>query len=89
MSVTLIIKGIVQGVGFRYWTKQNADELSLKGTVQNLKDGSVRAYISGDDADVKRFIDLARNGPNTAMVSEILIQYKDDLPSFSKFDILR
>ena len=88
MDATLIIKGLVQGVGFRYWTKRTAENLDIRGTVQNRQDGSVIAHISGEHKNIMQFIDLCRSGPKVASVTEMIIQY-DKLPPFDGFDIIR
>ncbi len=46
-SVTVVLGGLVQGVGFRWWTEHAADRLGLVGHVRNLADGSVEARLQG------------------------------------------
>lgn len=50
-----IARGKVQGVGFRYITQRLARELNLKGTVQNLPDGSVEIYAQGPQSQITLF----------------------------------
>jgi len=56
------ISGRVQGVGFRYAAQKQARFLRLKGWVENLPDGSVRAVISGDAESCTSFINWCREG---------------------------
>ncbi|MFI2563753.1 acylphosphatase [Paenarthrobacter sp. NPDC018779] len=56
MRLTARISGVVQGVGFRYWTARKADELMLRGTVRNRSDGSVELVAEGPAADVDRML---------------------------------
>ncbi|MFK0003459.1 acylphosphatase [Paenarthrobacter sp. NPDC090522] len=56
VRLTARISGVVQGVGFRYWTARKADELMLKGTVRNRSDGSVEIVAEGPAADVDRML---------------------------------
>ncbi|MBE9519277.1 MAG: acylphosphatase [Bacteroidetes bacterium] len=56
------ISGRVQGVGFRYAAQKQARFLRLKGWVENLPDGSVRAVINGDTESCTSFINWCREG---------------------------
>lgn len=76
---TITIYGRVQGVGFRYYTKQKADLLGIRGFVKNKPDGSV--YIeaeAGGDA-MNEFLAFCRQGPPLARV--INIEVSDTAPS--------
>lgn len=52
----VIFKGHVQGVGFRWEAKLNADKLQLTGWVRNLYDGSVECEIQGDLIKIQMWI---------------------------------
>ena len=82
-AVALEIKGKVQGVGFRYHTKQIADELSIKGFVKNMLDGSVYIEAEGEDYLIERFILWCRNGLSWARVDELSIS---EIPLFKSKD---
>ena len=45
---TILVRGRVQGVGFRWWTRARADELGLAGFARNLADGRVEVCAQGD-----------------------------------------
>lgn len=53
--------GVVQGVGFRFWTMGKADELGLKGVVKNLDDGSVSIVAEGPEPQVRDLLDWLRS----------------------------
>lgn len=53
--------GVVQGVGFRFWTMGKADELALKGVVKNLDDGSVSIVAEGPEPQVRELLDWLRS----------------------------
>ncbi|MET3141794.1 UNVERIFIED_ORG: acylphosphatase [Arthrobacter sp. UYEF2] len=53
--------GVVQGVGFRFWTMGKADELGLKGVVRNLDDGSVSIEAEGPEQQVHKLLDWLRS----------------------------
>jgi acylphosphatase len=62
------LNGRVQGVGFRWWTRQTASELGVRGTVRNARDGSVEIRAEGDAPLLDRFEDRLRDGPPAARV---------------------
>lgn len=67
----LKITGRVQGVGYRYFTRQNAEQLNLKGWVKNMPDGSVETVLSGRSDDVEEMIERLWKGPYSARVKNI------------------
>lgn len=70
-SAHLVIRGRVQGVGYRDWTVRKARELGLSGWVRNRPDGSVEAVISGTDTLVAGMISECQSGPPSAHVDTI------------------
>jgi acylphosphatase len=68
------ISGRVQGVGFRAATKRQARHLRLRGWVENMADGSVRAVISGDRENCMKFISWCREGSAYSWVEGINIR---------------
>jgi acylphosphatase len=67
----LLIRGRVQGVGFRAWTEVTALELGVEGWVRNCRDGSVEALLSGTEEVVLTMVELCREGPPGARVEAI------------------
>ena len=65
----VIVHGTVQGVGFRYWTRAEAQRLGVTGWVRNRLDGTVEAELEGPETDVGTMIDWLRRGPSYAAVS--------------------
>lgn len=65
------IEGRVQGVGFRYWVENRAQELGLRGYVRNMTDGSVEALFVGAGQDVARMLVLCEDGPTGAAVDRV------------------
>jgi acylphosphatase len=84
----IVVKGRVQGVGFRYVTKQLADELEIKGTVANQDDGSVYIEAQGSDEQMKHFITKLKNNPTPfSKVETIDITDSENLDKFISFKI--
>ena len=59
----VIVKGIVQGVNFRYYTQRQAVKYNINGWVKNLPDGSVGAVFEGEEHDVAAMVQWCRQGP--------------------------
>ncbi len=72
--IEIYVSGIVQGVGFRYYTKKIAKELGVKGYVKNLPDGRVYIYAMGEPAMLDKFISSVHNGPPLAVVKNVEIK---------------
>lgn len=66
-----LVKGQVQGVGFRWWTRQEANALGLRGTVRNLANDTVLVDAAGSPEALQQFRDRLRIGPAAATVTEI------------------
>ena len=67
----VIIRGRVQGIGYRAWTEVTALERGVEGWVRNRRDGSVEALFSGLDDEVAAMIAECRRGPPGARVDAI------------------
>lgn len=73
----LLIKGRVQGVFYRYSTREKAETLGLAGWVRNLSDGSVEASALGDRAKIESLIEWCRVGPPNARVTSVDVEWLD------------
>jgi len=71
MTLCYRVEGVVQGVAFRYHTYQEASRLGIKGTVQNLSDGSVEIYASSDPEILRKFEDFLKGNPGHSIVRKI------------------
>jgi acylphosphatase len=69
----LMIRGVVQKIGFRVWVEREALGLGLKGWVRNRLDGSVEVVIAGPPPAMARMIARCRRGPPLARVDSIEI----------------
>ncbi|SNC72150.1 acylphosphatase [Kytococcus aerolatus] len=65
VRATLFVKGHVQGVGFRWWTRSRALELGLVGHARNMDDGRVEVLTQGEPSAVDRLEHLLREVPST------------------------
>jgi len=86
-SVRVRISGRVQGVWYRGWTVQRANELGLAGWVRNRADGSVEALFAGPATVVDRMVADCRDGPPAARVREVRVEAAE-WPQRADFDQL-
>ena len=70
-AVHVLVSGIVQGVGYRYWTDRTARELHLTGWVRNLDDGRVEIYAEGTDEQLRELEARLWRGPRATEVSRV------------------
>ena len=71
LQVGFRVKGRVQGVGFRWWTRRMATELGLRGVVLNRRDGSVEVHAVGDIDSVERLEAYLVDGPPGSRVDRV------------------
>jgi acylphosphatase len=82
-----VITGRVQGVGFRYFTKDAAVREGVTGWVTNLAGGGVEAYVEGDRDAVTRLERAIRRGPPGARIDAVQVTIEDPSGAYSRFDI--
>ena len=68
---TYRVQGRVQGVGFRYFVKTNADALGVRGFVRNEDDGAVFVYAIGDALAIEQLAGAIRTGPRFSEVRTV------------------
>jgi acylphosphatase len=66
-----IVRGSVQGVGYRAFVQRAGRSLALDGWVANRSDGSVQVVAEGPGADLERLLERLREGPAAAVVSDV------------------
>lgn len=87
VRVHVFIKGRVQGVLFRYATRDEANLRGVKGWVRNLSDGRVEAVFEGDKDKVDELIEFCHYGPPAAKVSAVEVRWEDYTGEFRDFHI--
>lgn len=68
------VTGRVQGVGFRAFVLGAARRAGVSGWVQNERDGSVTAFVAGEDAATRAVVEAMRQGPPGAVVDELSVE---------------
>ena len=84
----MIVQGNVQGVGFRYFTKQVADELNICGSVKNMDDGTVYCEAMGPKEKIDVFIQKVRESPSSSgHVTNLNVEEDSSLEESESFEI--
>ena len=83
----VFVSGRVQGVSFRWYTQQKAQELGLTGWVRNLWDSRVEAIFEGEERVVQRVVDWCHVGAPSARVDRVEVNYEEPTGEFSRFRI--
>jgi acylphosphatase len=87
MRVQVLIQGIVQGVGYRFFVIEQAKQYKIRGYVQNIPDGRVKVVAEGDKGMINDFIECLKIGPISARVTSIDIKSCEEDEGFTKFDV--
>ncbi len=83
----IVVKGRVQGVGFRYHTKNRADNLAISGTVENKYDGTVEIFAFGEKKNLAVFRQWCQTGPAHSYV-KCLSSQEINHQNYRDFNIL-
>jgi acylphosphatase len=83
-----VVRGDVQGVGFRYFLIDTARPLGLHGWVRNLPDGAVELVAEGDPEKLERLLKAARQGPRHARVGEVEVEWQPASGGLTAFDLI-
>jgi acylphosphatase len=73
----VFVSGMVQGVGYRFSTLDEANQLSVSGWVRNLPDGRVEAVFEGTRNVVEQMIRWCHDGSPAAVVKDVAIEYEE------------
>lgn len=86
-SVKIIVSGLVQGVGYRYFIYRQAQSLGLTGYVKNLPGGQVEIVACGVKGLIDDLVRTARVGPSYASVADVSLEKIEPSPAFNDFEI--
>lgn len=88
VGIHVLIEGRVQGVGFRFFTKEHAQKLELTGWVRNTFDGNVEAYAEGLKEDLEIWLTHLQRGPRSAYVTNIRKEWSIAQGKFRNFQVV-
>ena len=89
LQYKLKITGVVQGVGFRYFVRQEAARLELAGAVWNCPDGSVEVVVQGEEALLEQLVEQCKLGPTYSKVATVDVERDEVGERLVGFEIRR
>jgi acylphosphatase len=85
-----VVRGRVQGVGFRWFVTRNAEFLGVRGTVRNRRDGAVEVVLQAEDpAAVSDLLERIRRGPAGARVESLDWEPVEEDVRYPGFEVVR
>ena len=87
MQRYILISGKVQGVGFRYFTRQNAMRLGVHGYAKNLPNGKVEVVAEGDKATLDAFVKILWKGPPASRVEDVKVEARPHSGEYTSFGV--
>src|SRR5215216_121989 len=87
-QVHVFVRGKVQGVGFRAFTKARADEVGVKGWVKNLLDGRVESVMQGPGDRIEKVLQSVRKGPRGSRVDGVAVKDEAIGEKFGDFRVI-
>lgn len=81
------VRGLVQGVNFRWYTQRRAAELGICGFVRNMPDSSLDVVAEGSRSSLDSLLDYLRVGPSSAIVESVDTQWSSPTGEFSRFEV--
>ena len=83
----IVVNGLVQGVGYRYFVIREAKSLGLKGFTKNLYSGEVLIVVEGEKALVEEMIKKLKVGPSHASVKNCKVEWQEPKNEFTDFEV--
>jgi acylphosphatase len=83
----IIVKGLVQGVGFRWFVEREAKQLGLNGYVKNLFNGNVEVEVEGERGLIEQLIKQLRVGNRSSHVIDVQVSWLEYENKFDRFRI--
>ena len=87
MQRYILISGVVQGVGFRHFTRQNAMRLGVHGYAKNLPNGKVEVVAEGDKATLDEFVKILWKGPPASRVEDVKVEARPHSGEYTSFGV--
>ncbi len=87
ISASITVKGLVQGVGFRYFVFSVATKLSLRGYTRNLFNGDVEIEVEGNRSAIEALIKEVKVGPRMSRVTDLVVEWKPPTNTYKQFSI--
>ena len=83
----ILVDGVVQGVGFRFFTERLAGRYGVAGWVRNLPDGRVEIEVEGEEGVLHAFTEDVRRGPSHAHVTNVQVNRRPVTGQYKGFEV--
>ncbi len=87
IRAAMVVKGFVQGVGFRYFIYREATDIGVTGFVRNLWSGDVEIVAEGEEWQIEELHRKAKEGPMRSNVKSVTVIKEKANNEFTKFEI--
>jgi acylphosphatase len=87
MKASIIVQGLVQGVGYRFFTVDMARKYKIKGYARNLPDGNVEVIAEGNQGMLNDFVKQLKIGPHSSKVTAIDVKWSEQEYGYTDFNI--
>ena len=87
VRIHALVRGAVQGVGFRYFVLKTARAAELTGFVKNLRDGCVEILAEGPREELERFAEDVSEGPRYGLVHDVQLKWSEPTGEFASFEV--
>ncbi len=84
----VVVSGLVQGVGYRFFVLRHGRSLGLGGYVRNAPNGSVELEVEGESVAVEQLLSLLKDGPTAARVDDVRVEWADFRGEFRGFEVI-
>lgn len=86
-TARIIVSGLVQGVGYRFFAARKAREMGVRGHARNLPGGQVEVFAQGERGMISEFVSALRAGPRSADVTGVSLDWIDSTDRPEGFEI--
>ena len=87
LRAEILVNGLVQGVGYRFYVYREAQQLAVYGYVKNLFTGEVLTVVEGEQANIEELIKKLRIGPSHASVKKCVVDWQEPKDEFNSFEV--
>jgi acylphosphatase len=87
VRANIVVSGVVQGVGFRWFVEREAKKLALKGYVKNLYNGDVEVDVEGEQTKIFELIKILKIGNSASHVTDINVEWLEFQGKYDTFFI--
>ena len=88
-AAKIIVKGTVQGVFFRQFIKEHAEDLKLRGFCRNLENNDIEIIVEGEKEAIGRLVRILEKGPEHSQIRDVGVSERKWEGDFREFKILR